>query len=89
MIGLTRTTGERCLLDPAEIQRIEAHPETVVFLTDGVKYVVGEATPEVIGKVREYRAAVLVTAWRIIDTPDDRAEVTGAAIVPFRRRPGR
>jgi flagellar protein FlbD len=87
MIGLTRTTGERCRLDPAEIQRIEAHPETVVFLTDGAKYLVLETPDQVVGKVREYRAAVLVNAWRLIDTPTHRAEVTGAAIVPFPHRP--
>ena len=91
MIGLTRTTGERCCLDPAEIERVEAHPsaypETTVFLTDGAKYVVVETTAQVIGKVREYRAAVMVNAWRLIDTPSHRAEVTGAAVVPFPRRP--
>jgi flagellar protein FlbD len=87
MIGLTRTTGERCCLDPAEIERVEAHPDTVVFLTDGAKYVVVETPDQVVGKVREYRAAVMVNAWRLIDTPDHRAEVTGAAVVPFPTRP--
>ena len=86
MIGLTRTTGERCCLDPAEIERVEAHPDTVVSLTDGAKYVVLETPDQVIGKVREYRAAVMVNAWRLIDTPDHRAEVTGAAVVPFPAR---
>jgi uncharacterized protein YlzI (FlbEa/FlbD family) len=87
MIGLTRTTGERCCLDPAEIQRVEALPETIVFLTDGAKYVVLETPDQVAGKVREYRAAVLVNAWRLIDTPTHRAEITGAAIVPFPKHP--
>ncbi|WP_448624896.1 flagellar FlbD family protein [Geodermatophilus sp. URMC 64] len=89
MIGLTRTTGERCCLDPAAIERVEADPDTVVFLTDGAKYVVVESPDQVIGKVRDYRAAVMVNAWRLIDTPTHRAEVTGAGIVPFstRRQP--
>ena len=87
MIGLTRTTGERCCLDPADIERVEAHPDTVVFLTDGAKYGVVETPDQVMGKVREYRAAVMVNAWRLIDTPDHRAEVTGAAVVPFPTRP--
>ena len=87
MIGLTRTTGERCRLDPAAIERIEACPETVVFLVDGAKYVVVETPAQVIGRVREYRAAVLVDAWRLIDTPARPVEVTGAAIVPFPTRP--
>ncbi|MGY1808161.1 flagellar FlbD family protein [Blastococcus sp. SYSU D00669] len=86
MIALTRTTGERCCLDPAAIERLEAHPETVVFLTDGAKYVVREPPEQVTAKIRAYRAAVMVSAWRLIDTPADRAEVTGAAIVPLPRR---
>ncbi|MGY1619414.1 flagellar FlbD family protein [Geodermatophilus sp. SYSU D00691] len=86
MIALTRTTGERCCLDPAAIERIEAHPETVVFLTDGAKYVVTESPEQVTAKIGAYRAAVMVSAWRLIDTPADRAEVTGAAVVPFPRR---
>ena len=40
MIGLTRTNGERCVLDPGTVQRVEGHPGTVVFLIDGAKYVV-------------------------------------------------
>ena len=86
MIGLTRTTGERCCLDPALIERVESHPDTVVFLTDGAKYVVTESTELVVAKVRDYRAAVMVNAWRLIDTPTHPAEVTGAAVVPFRPR---
>ena len=33
MIGLTRTSGERCCLDPAQIQRIESCPDTVAGAT--------------------------------------------------------
>ena len=47
MIGLTRTSGERCLLDPADIQRVEAHPTTVVYLTDGARYCVEESIDQV------------------------------------------
>jgi flagellar protein FlbD len=88
MIGLTRTTGERCCLDPALIERVESHPDTVVFLTDGAKYVVNESTEQVVAKVRDYRAAVMVNAWRLIDTRASIAERTGATVVPFPRRQG-
>jgi flagellar protein FlbD len=87
MIGLTRTTGERCCLDPAQIERVEPDPDTVVYLSDGAKYVVTESTEQVIATVRAYRAAVMVNAWRLIDTPAHRAEVTGSAIEPPAARP--
>lgn len=65
MIALTRTSGEPCSLDPAQIQRIEAHPTTVVYLTDGAKYCVTDTLAEIIGKVQHYRAGVMTTAWRL------------------------
>jgi flagellar protein FlbD len=67
MIGVTRTSGERCLLDPSDIQRVEAHATTVVYLTDGAKYCVEESIDEIIGRVRAFRAGVLTSAWRIVD----------------------
>ena len=86
MIGLTRTTGERCCLDPALIERVESDPDTVITLTDGAKYVVVETPEQVVAKVRDYRAAVMVNAWRLIDTPTHPAELTGASVVPFPTR---
>jgi flagellar protein FlbD len=83
VIGLTRTTGERCWLDPAQIERVEPDPDTVVYLTDEAKYVVLETPEQVIATVRQYRAAVMVNAWRLIDTPAHRAGITGAAVVPL------
>ena len=67
MIGLTRTSGEHCLLDPKDIQRIEAHPTTVVFLTDGARYCVAETIDQIVGRVRAYRAGVVTGTWRIVD----------------------
>jgi len=67
MIGLTRTSGEHCLLDPADIQRIEAHPTTVVYLIDGARYCVQETIDQIVGRVRAFRAGVVTSAWRIVD----------------------
>jgi len=69
VIALTRTNGEFCSLDPAHIQRVEAHPTTVVYLTDGGKYCVQETVEQVIAKVSRFRARVMTTAWRIVDAP--------------------
>jgi flagellar protein FlbD len=63
MIGLTRTSGERCLLDPAHIQRVETHPRTVVHLTDGAHYCVEEDLDEIVARVRAHRASAVATAW--------------------------
>jgi flagellar protein FlbD len=86
MIALTRTTGERCCLDPAHVVRVERTPETVVTMTDGARYVVVETVAEVIERIRDFRAAVTVSAWRWIDVPDGRAGgvVTRSAGLPTR-----
>jgi flagellar protein FlbD len=66
MIGLTRTDGEHCRLHPDAVQRVEGHPTTVVHLTDGAKYAVLESVADVVRAVRNDRAAVMATAYRLI-----------------------
>jgi len=70
MIGLTRTDGEHCRLNPDHVQRVEGHPSTVVHLTDGAKYAVLESVDDVVCAVRDHHAAVLSTAYRLISGPD-------------------
>ncbi len=70
MIGLTRTDGEHCRLDPGQIQRVEAHPATVVYLTDGAKYAVAESVDDVVRAVRDHHATVTATRHRLISGPD-------------------
>src|SRR3712207_9496991 len=59
VIRVTRLNGERFALNPDLIERVEAHPDTVVFLVDGTKYVVRESVDEVLLEIREYRAGIL------------------------------
>ena len=73
MIGLTRTNGEVCRLHPVDIQRIEAHPSTVVYLTDGAKYAVVEDLEEITRRVRECRARALTAVYRLVDGAPARA----------------
>jgi flagellar protein FlbD len=93
MIGLTRTNGEHCRLHPAEIQRVETHPCTLVHLEDGTKYAVVEDIDEIVRRVRECRARALTHVYRIVDAPDaptaPRAPAAAAAVVRFRSRPER
>ena len=85
MIGLTRTDGEHCRLNPDHIQRIEGHPATVVYLSDGAKYAVAESVDDVVRAIRDHHAAVKATAYRLISGPDAGVVVDPAP--PPARRP--
>jgi flagellar protein FlbD len=90
VIRVTRLNGERFALNPDLIERVEGHPDTVVFLVDGTKYVVRESVDEVLQEIREYRASILATSYQM-----DRGEfrVTApeggggaSSVVPFPNR---
>ena len=91
VIRVTRLNGERFALNPDLVERVEGHPDTVVFLVDGTKYVVSESVEEVLVEIREYRASILATAYemdrgtyRSPSRPEE-ADAT-AAVVPFPAR---
>lgn len=64
MICLTRLNGEPFALNPDLIERVEAHPDTVISLSDGsVRFLVRESLPEVLTAIRDCRADVLATAY--------------------------
>ena len=91
MIRVTRLNGERFALNPDLVERVEGHPDTVVFLVDGTKYIVSESVDEVLVEIREYRASILATAYemdrgtyRSPSRPEE-AEAS-AAVVPFPAR---
>jgi flagellar protein FlbD len=65
VIRVTRLNGEQFALNPDLIERVEGHPDTVVFLVDGTKYVVRESVEEVLTEIREYRASILATAYEM------------------------
>ena len=95
MIRVTRLNGERFALNPDLVERVEGHPDTVVFLVDGTKYVVSESVDEVLVEIREYRASILATAYEMdrgtyrspSRPPEDDAPLgTRASVVPFPAR---
>lgn len=93
VIRVTRLNGELFALNPDLIERVEAHPDTVVFLVDGTRYVVTETVDEVLREIREYRAGILATSYEMDrgEYRPVRPEVVGdvadvASVVPF---PGR
>jgi len=61
VILVHRLKGEPMFLNADLIESIEARPDTVITLVDGRKAVVAETPEEVVGRIREFRAAVLAT----------------------------
>jgi len=80
VIRVTRLNGERFAFNPDLIERVEAHPDTVVFLVDGTKYVVKETVEEVLTEIREYRAGILATSYEM-----DRGEFRPRSVEPAAR----
>ena len=91
MIRVTRLNGERFALNPDLVERVEGHPDTVVFLVDDTRYVVRESVDEVLVEIREYRASILATAYEMdrgtYRSPTAPTAEDGAgSVVPFPAR---
>lgn len=59
MIHVTRLNGEEFILNSDLIERIDAHPDTHILLTDGTRYIVTETPREVVQQTQIFRAGVL------------------------------
>jgi flagellar protein FlbD len=59
MIILTRLNGEQFAINCDLVERVDAHPNTVLTLVDATKYIVAESLAEVVERVRDFRAGVL------------------------------
>jgi len=73
MIVVTRFHGPSMALNCDLIERAEATPDTVVTLVDGRRYVIQESVDEIVQKVREFRASVVVLAHHLELEPAGRA----------------
>ena len=64
MIELTRlgSRSEPLWLNPDLIVALEAHPDTVVALSNGNKVMVGEPVDEVVERIRTWRVDILERA---------------------------
>jgi flagellar protein FlbD len=60
MIILTRLNGDQFAINCDLVERVDAHPDTVLTLVDATKYIVAESLAEVVERVRDFRAGVLV-----------------------------
>ena len=95
MIRVMRLNGEHFALNPDLIERVEGHPDTVLFLVDGTKYIVREDVDDVLDEIREYRASILATAYAMdrgtyrTSTPSgdhSHDDAPRASVVPFPAR---
>ncbi len=59
MLTLTKLDGSPTVLNPDHVERVESHPDTVVYLTYGAHLVVRESVEEVVDGILEAKAEVL------------------------------
>jgi flagellar protein FlbD len=65
MIVVTRLNGPPIAINSDLIERCEATPDTVLTLVDGTKFLVQESIEEIIDRIREFRASVVVMSQRL------------------------
>jgi uncharacterized protein YlzI (FlbEa/FlbD family) len=65
VIAVTCRNGEHFSVDPVSIERVETHPDTVIHLVDGTKYVVTESFEHLLLTIRDHRATVTVAHKRL------------------------
>jgi flagellar protein FlbD len=64
MIELTHfgARGEPFWLNPDLIATLEAHPDTVILMTNGNKVMVSETTDQVVERIRAWRVEIMERA---------------------------
>jgi uncharacterized protein YlzI (FlbEa/FlbD family) len=65
VIAVTCRNGEHFSVDPESIERVETHPDTVIHLVDGTKYVVTDSFEHLLLTIRDHRATVTVAQKRL------------------------
>jgi len=82
MIILTRLNGEQFAVNCDLVERVDAHPDTVLTLVDSTKYIVAESLAEVVERVRDFRAGVLARSAELqLRSPAETANVTALRLI--------
>jgi flagellar protein FlbD len=68
VILVHRLRGESLFVNADFIESIESTPDTVITLLDGRRVIVADSAADVVEKIREFRASVLVAAERLRET---------------------
>jgi flagellar protein FlbD len=89
MIILTRLNGEQFAVNCDLVERVDAHPDTVLTLVDATKYIVAESLTEVVIRVRDFRAGVLVRSAELqhrlpAGTVTDPLDTAAPPVTPLR-----
>ena len=58
MIKVTRLNGEEYYLNPHQIESMQVHPDTTLFMLSGKHLVVKEGIEELINRIVEYRRRI-------------------------------
>lgn len=87
MIELTRLNGNSILLNSDLIKTAEASPDTMLTLINGEKLIVRESCSEVMERVVDYRASLLVAVARRLPLGVDLQRVVSVASLDFSDRP--
>lgn len=58
MIKVTRLNGSKFFVNPELIQTIEATPDTLITLSNGVKMIVKDSTDSIIKQIIDYQRLV-------------------------------
>ena len=65
MIAVTCRNGEHFTIDPAEIERVESVPDTVVHMVGGRTFVLAASLDELLRDIRDSHAELLVVRNRL------------------------
>ena len=84
MIAVTCRNGEHFTLNPDTIERVENDGDTVLFLEDGTKFVIGQTIDDLVRIVRDHRAAQVSARRRLAGPVPAAGHVPGR---PYGRTP--
>lgn len=74
MIAVTCRNGELFTIDPAEIERAESVPDTVLHMVGGRTYVLAMTLDELLRAIRDSRAELLVAQRQLGGGPAEFAD---------------
>ena len=90
MTAVTWRNGEHFTIDPAEIERVESVPDTVVHMVGGRTFVLAASLDELLRDIRDSHAELLVVRKRLAggtaELADSASTVRAAADLRVERR---
>lgn len=86
MIAVTSRHGEHFSIDPGQIERIEATPDTVVHMLGGRTYVLAVGLEDLLLTIRDSRAELLVVQKRLAGGTAELADSAATLRVERRAR---